>query len=81
MDGKNGTGEDEMSKIKLKPCPFCGEIPKKITAFIHISHEVRHKKTCWFYQRGDYDTYIFNHKHHNMDKRNWNRRAKLDNGN
>jgi hypothetical protein len=61
--------------MKLKACPFCGVAPREITAFVHISHELKHKKSCWFSEHDKYVTYIFKKSHNTLDAIKWNRRA------
>ncbi len=61
---------------KLKPCPFCGAVPQKTNAFVHISHEIYHHKSCWLCSHSAHEvSHIFKHSHDNMDVRKWNRRA------
>ena len=63
---------------KLKPCPFCGAVPERENCFVHISHAVYHKNSCWFYRHGESRvTHILKHSHDKMDARNWNRRAEV----
>jgi hypothetical protein len=61
-----------MSKQKLKPCPFCGAIPRK-SRVINITYESGHYTGCWLGGKlnGFQDRIIWPDE---FDK--WNRRAK-----